>query len=414
MRTTAVVIGAGHCGLAMSKCLSDRSIDHVVLERGEIANSWRTERWDSLRLLTPNWLTRLPGYAYQGNDADGYMNMPELIGYLDGYAATIAAPVRTNTEVSALDRVDGIYRIKTNQGEWEAQAVILATGANNVPSVPPLAADVPSAITQLTPHDYRNPDQLDQGGVLVVGASATGSQLAGEIHASGRPVTLSVGEHVRAPRIYRGLDVLQWMEISGMHHETYEEVEDLVRARRIPAFQLTGSDDRINIDLNSLIDSGISLRGRLAAVREGRALFSGSLRNVCALADLKLGRLLDTFDEWAVESGMDAEVDPPERYEPTRLLDDPPLELDLTSGEVKTIVWATGFRPDYSWLDLDVLDRKGMIRHDGGVVGDAPGMYLMGMPFLRKRKSSLIDGAGDDAGVLTSHLISYLEEADRS
>lgn len=393
----------------MSKCLADRSIDHVVLERGEIANSWRSERWDSLRLLTPNWCSRLPGYAYEGDDPDGYMDMPQLIEFIDGYAKTIDAPVHTGTQVTSLVRTEDGFVVTTNQGEWLAPSVVLASGANNLPKVPDLAGELPSAITQLTPHDYHKADQLEQGGVLVVGPSATGSQLAGEIHRSGRPVTLSVGEHVRAPRLYRGLDILRWMDLAGLHDEGYEEVEDLVRARRLPAFQLTGSDDRHDIDLNSLTSIGVQLRGKIAAVREGRALFSGSLRNVCALADLKLGRLLDTIDEWATENGMDGEVDPPTRFEPTRIGEDPPLEMDLTTGEIRTVIWCTGFQPDYSWLDIDLLDRKGLIRHDGGVVTEAPGLYLIGMPFLRKRKSSLIDGAGDDARALSAHLAAYLE-----
>jgi putative flavoprotein involved in K+ transport len=157
---------------------------------------------------------------------------------------------------------------------------------------------------------------------------------------------------------------------------------------------------------------GVELRGRLAAVNEGRALFSGSLRNVCKLADLKLGRLLDSIDEWVTENGMDGDFEPPHRFERTRIDEDPPLDMDLTDGAIGTVIWATGFRPDYSWLDIDILDRKGLIRHDGGVVTDVPGMYLMGMPFLRKRKSSLIDGAGDDAAFLSSHLASYLQEGD--
>jgi len=412
MRTTAVVIGAGHCGLAMSKCLTDRSIDHVVLERGEVANSWRTERWDSLRLLTPNWLSRLPGYSYDGTDPDGYMDMPQLIEFIDGYAKTIAAPVHTNTQVVAVSRAANGFTVDTDQGEWEASAVVVASGANNVPAVPEFAAEIPDSITQLNPHGYHNPDQLGPGGVLVVGPSATGAQLAGEIQRSGRQVTLSVGEHVRAPRVYRGLDILHWMDLTGLHDEGYAEVEDLVRARRLPAFQLTGSDDRADIDLNSLMSCGVELRGRLAAVNEGRALFSGSLRNVCKLADLKLGRLLDSIDEWVTENGMDGDVDPPHRFERTRIDEDPPLDMDLTDGAIGTVIWATGFRPDYSWLDIDILDRKGLIRHDGGVVTEVPGMYLMGMPFLRKRKSSLIDGAGDDAEFLSSHLASYLEEGD--
>jgi putative flavoprotein involved in K+ transport len=199
-----VVIGAGHAGLAMSRCLAERGIDHVVLERGEVANSWRTERWDSLRLLTPNWQSRLPGFGYEGDDPDGFRTMPEIIAFLDRYARIIDAPVRTRTAVTAVRQADGGYVVGTTAGEWRARAVVVASGACNTPRVPAFAAAVPTGVATLTPMEYRNPSQLAPGGVLVVGASATGTQLADEIHRSGRPVTLAVGEHIRAPRTYRG------------------------------------------------------------------------------------------------------------------------------------------------------------------------------------------------------------------
>ena len=261
----------------------------------------------------------------------------------------------------------------------------------------------------VTPDAYRNPDQLADGGVLVVGASATGIQLADEIHRSGRPVTLAVGGHVRAPRVYRGRDIQRWMDDIGMMDERYDEVDDIVRVRRLPSLQIVGTPTRTTLDLNALTSIGVRLVGRFAGISDGRAQFSGSLRNVCALADLKLGRLLDAIDEWATEHGLDGELEPAWRPAPTIVEDSPPLGIDLTRGDIRTIVWATGFRPDYSWLDVPVLDRKGLIRHDGGVVVDAPGMYLMGMPFLRRRKSTLIDGAGDDAEDLSAHLASYLD-----
>ena len=205
MRTTTVVIGAGHGGLAMSRCLSDRSIDHVVLERSEVANSWRTERWDSLRLLTPNWQCRLPGYTYDGDDPDGFMTMPEVVEFITGYANDISAPVQTGTTVTSVRRTDGGYCVTTDHDEWECLTVVLATGAFNVPRVPACSEAVPVSVTTLTPMEYRNPDELAQGGVLVVGASATGVQIAHEIQRSGRPVTLAVGEHVRGPRMYRAV-----------------------------------------------------------------------------------------------------------------------------------------------------------------------------------------------------------------
>ena len=396
----------------MSRCLTDRSIDHVVLERGEVANSWRTERWDSLRLLTPNWQSRLPGFDYDGDDPDGFRTMPEIVGFIDRYARVTGAPVETHTEVQSVWRTDDGYGLATSRGEISCRAVVLATGACNVPRVPAVAAGVPPGVDTQTAMAYRNPSQLADGGVLVVGASATGTQLADEIHRSGRPVTMAVGEHIRAPRTYRGRDIQWWMDAAGVHDERYDEIEDIGRARRVPSLQLVGSDTRITLDLNALTDLGVDLVGRLAGIRDGQAQFSGSLRNQCSLSDLKLNRLLDSIDEWASAQGLDGDVEAPHRLEPTRVDDAPALGLDLTSGKIKTIIWATGYRPDYSWLEVPVLDRKGLVRHDGGVV-DSPGMYLMGMQFLRRRKSALIDGAGDDARDLSEHLAGYLNGGAR-
>jgi putative flavoprotein involved in K+ transport len=391
----------------MSRCLTDRSIDHVVLERGEVANSWKTERWDSLRLLTPNWQSRLPGHGYRGDEPDGFRTMPETIDFIERYADVISAPVQTNTRVTSVRPGDDGYEIATDQGDWQCRTLVIATGACNIPRIPAVAEAVPPSIATLTPVQYRNPGQLEEGGVLVVGASATGTQLADEIHRSGRPVTLSVGEHIRAPRVYRGRDIKWWMDAAGVLNESYKEVDDIVRARNVPSLQLAGSPERRMLDLNSLTRAGVKLIGRLAHINDGKAQFSGSLPNQCALSDLKMNRLLNTIDEWATENGLDDEVDPPHRFEPTEVEASPPLAMDLTNGSIKTIIWATGFRPDNSWLEVPVLDRKGRIRHDGGAV-EAPGMYLMGMPFLRRRKSSLIDGAGDDARDLSAHLASYL------
>ena len=408
MRTDTVVIGAGHTGLAVSHLLSQRSIDHVVLERGEVANTWRTERWDSLRLLTPNWQTRLPGFAYDGDDPDGFMTMSEVVGFMDRYARWVDPPLHTLTNVTSVRKDGDDYEVVTNRGVWLCRSVVLATGEFNLPKVPPIAAALPPSVESVTPFHYSRPSDLPEGGVLVVGVSATGVQLADEIHRSGRPVTVSVGEHVRMPRVYRGKDIRYWFEVTGLSDERYDEVDDIVRARSVPSPQLVGTPERINLDLNALTDRGVRLVGRLAGIRDGRAQLSGSLHNKCNRSDLKMGRLLLSIDEWITEHGLDGEYEPPLRYERTRVEKSPPLGLDLTSGEIKTVLWATGYRPDYSWLHVPVLDHKGRLRHDGGVVSDSPGMYRIGMNFLRRRKSSFIHGAEDDARDLVDHLSAYL------
>ena len=401
------MIGAGHAGLAASRFLADRSIDHVVLERGEVANSWRRERWASLRLLTPNWQSRLPGHRYEGPDPDGYMSASEVADFIARYAALSRAPVRTSTTVTSVRRDDDGYRLVTTTGELHGRCVVIASGACNLPSVPAVRAALPPSLPQFTTFDYKTPADLPEGGVLVVGPSATGLQLAAELQQSGRPVTISVGEHVRLPRTYRGRDVLWWMDHSGVWNQRYDEIDDLVRARRLPSPQLVGTPERITLDLNRLGALGVQIVGRLAAVRDGRALFSGGLRNLFALADLKMERLLDTFDAWAVAHPRDADVGAPERFDATRVPESSPLQLDLRDGRIRSVVWATGYHPDYRWLDVPVLDEKGHLRHDGGVV-DSPGLYALGLPVLRRRKSTFIHGVEDDARDVIDHLGAYL------
>ena len=397
---TTVVIGAGHCGLAASHFLTARSIDHVVLERGEVANSWRRERWDSLRLLTPSWQTRLPGQPYDGTDPDGYMTVPEVTEFIERFAKVSGAPVRTGTDVTSVRRDGDGYLVRTADGDIRCRTVVLATGACNRPAVPAFGAGVPAPVVMITPFQYRGPEQVPDGGVLIAGASATGVQLAAELARAGRRVTLAVGEHVRLPRMYRGRDVLWWMAASGVWDQRYDEVDDLDRARRLPSPQLSGSGE--TLDLNALTALGVELVGRWATVRDGHALFSGGLRNVFALADLKMRRLLDTFDEWAGDGQV-----PGERFEPTRVPASPRLALDLASGEIRTVIWATGFRPSYDWLDVPVVDAKGHLDHDGGVVA-SPGMYALGLPVLRRRKSTFIYGIEDDAREVIDHLAAYL------
>lgn len=404
---TAIIIGAGQAGLAMSKHLADRSIDHVLLERGTVAHSWKNERWNSLRLLTPNWQSRLPGYAYAGNKPDGFMDMQQVSTYLDTYATTISAPVQENTTVVSVYRKFGRYIVATNQDTWMCSKLVLASGACNLARIPAVSNALPKSIFQISPLDYKSPDQLDDGGVLVVGASATGMQLAREIQASGRQVMVSAGEHIRVPRSYRGRDIKWWMDATGILDEHYRNVDDIVRARKLSSLQLAGCDDDSMLDINALSNKGIEFVGRLAGLRDDRAQFSGSLANMCSLADLKMNRLLEGIDSWAQANGVADTLLPSHRFAQTMVSNKPRLDLNLTDGTIKTVIWATGFRPDYSWLDIPVIDRRGNIKHDGGIV-DSSGMYVLGLPFMRKRKSTLIDGVGDDAQYLAGHLTSSL------
>lgn len=400
-RIDTIVIGAGQAGLAMSRCLSDRGVAHVVFERGEIANAWRHERWDSLKLLTPNWQSRLPGFAYAGPDPDGFMSKDDLRDYLYNYAAASRAPVEERTEVRAVTFDPSGYRVSTSRGRWTCSSLVIATGACSVANVPGLTTAVPVGISQLTGLDYRSPDQIVSGGVLVVGASATGVQLAAEIRAAGHEVFLSVGEHIRVPRTYRGKDIQWWMDRAGIHATRTDQVDDIERARRVPSLQLVGSTAQRFCDLNMLASRGVEIVGRLSVIRDGIALFSGGLSNHCALSDLKMNRLLDTLDAWG-EANVSREIGAHERFAPTDVSAAPRLSLDLNGGRIRTIIWATGFRPDFSWIELPVFDRKGALIHDSGHV--APGLFVLGLPFMRRRNSALLDGVGRDAEALADHI----------
>jgi putative flavoprotein involved in K+ transport len=306
--------------------------------------------------------------------------------------------------------VDGGYEVTTDQESWRCRSLVMASGACNVAIVPSVAKVLPRSITSITPMQYRNPVQLPDCGVMIVGASATGVQLASEIQASGRQVVLCVGEHVRLPRVYRGRDIKWWMDVIGAMDLRYDEVDDLNRARRLPSLQLIGTPERRSIDINSLREAGVEIVGRLVGLHDGKAQFSGGLASQCAMADLKMNRMLAGIDAWVTESGQESSFAAPCRYEATAIGSQARLSLDLNDASIRTVIWATGYRPDYAWLDVPVLDRKGRIMHDGGVV-NAPGMYVMGLPFMRRRKSSFIDGAGDDAADIVQHLTLGLQRA---
>ncbi|HEY0814373.1 MAG TPA: NAD(P)/FAD-dependent oxidoreductase, partial [Pseudonocardia sp.] len=296
MRTSVVVIGGGQAGLAMSWWLNRSGVDHVVLERGEVAQSWRTRRWNSLRLLTPNWMNRLPGQDGNGDDPEGFLSATEVVGLLSGYARSFAAPVRPHTTVVGVQRTVSGFHVDTGDGPWRCRAVVVATGTEAESRVPALAREINGDLQQLTALGYRGPGQVAPGAVLVVGASASGVQIADELRRAGRPVTLAVGDHVRVPRTYRGRDIYRWLDELGILDEGYGEVDDLLRARRLPSLQLIGTPQRHSVDLAALSAAGVRLTGRLVGIASGRAQFSGSLANFIKAADLKQTRLLERID----------------------------------------------------------------------------------------------------------------------
>jgi putative flavoprotein involved in K+ transport len=400
-RIPVVVIGAGQAGLAVSHLLTGAGVDHVVLERGRTGQRWDSHSWESLRLLTPNWLSRLPGYEYTGPDPAGFMTAAEVAGYLRTYAE--GAPVVEGAEVVSVHACDTGYRVVTGADSWSARAVVVATGWADLPRVPAVALD--TRVEQLTPATYRNPAALPDDGVLVVGASASGVQLADELVAAGRRVVLAVGRHSRVPRSYRGLDIMWWLDAMGVLDRRLDERRDPAE----PSLQLVGRSDGRDVDLRSLEDRGVALAGRLTYV-DGRQLrFADDLAATTRRADTRLVDLLRRVDAFARGAGLADEIEaaPPVRRVRTKAA---LSALDLRRAGIGTVIWATGYRRAYPWLHVPVLDGAGEIRHRGGATA-APGLHVIGMRWQSRRNSAHLDGVRHDAATVVSQVLDHLGAA---
>jgi putative flavoprotein involved in K+ transport len=397
-----IIVGGGQAGLAMSRCLSDLGIEHVVLERGRVAERWRTETWDSLHLLSPNWMTRLPGFQYDGPDPDGFMSASDLTAFFERYAVSSKAPVVTDTAVQKVERSGAGFHVATTRGDFRSSAVVVATGYCDVPFVPDESRALPSSITQIVPSRYRGPWQLPPGGVLIVGASSTGVQLADEIQRSGRQVTLAVGSHTRLPRRYRGRDIFWWMDRLGMLTQSIDEVHDIERSRNQPSLQLVGKPDHSSLDVGVLHALGVRLVGRLRGITDAHVSLADDLVATTAAADIKLAEIIDRIDRFIATTGVAAVSAEP--FTPTWPLGfESPDTLNLKDERIETVIWATGYRRSYPWLHLPVLDAHGDIIHKDGIT-PAAGLYVLGMRFQRRRNSNFIDGVGEDARVLAERI----------
>lgn len=408
--TDTLIIGGGQAGLALSRCLDDRGHDHVVLERGRIAERWHSERWDSLRLLTPNWMTRLPGHAYAGGDPDGFMTAPGVARLLTQYATSFRAPVLEHTVVDRVRADDRGFVVDTDGGTFRSRNVVVATGWCDRPAVPPAARLFAPRLHQITPDAYRSPAGLPDGGVLVVGASATGVQLAHELHQSGRPVTLAVGSHRRLPRRYRGMDSCWWLDQMGAFDRTIDEVADLAAARAEPSLQLVGRVDHASLDLSTLQAAGVRLVGRVTGIEADTVELADDLEVTIGRADAQLARLLDRIDRHIAWARLGSEMLP---REPIATADPrgAPASIDLRHERIGSVLWATGHRRDYHWLDLPVLDARGEIRQRRGVTPVA-GAYVLGQRFQHHRNSSFIDGVGRDAQYVAEHICARTASPD--
>lgn len=402
-RYPVIVVGAGQGGLAGSHELRRHGIDHVVLERGRIGEAWRTARWDSFCLVTPNWMTRLPGKEYAGSDPDGFMPGAEFVGFLEDYARSFDAPVRCGVEVHAVRRAMGGFELDTSAGSMACRELVVATATYQRPYVPALGRDLPFDLVQVHACEYRNAAGLPDGAVLVVGSGQSGCQIAEELHRHGRRVLLCTGRAGRLPRRYRGIDGIRWQHLMGLLDRTPDMLASpALRFRGDP--HLTGQGGGRTLNLHSFARDGIQLMGKLSGLRGRTLLFGDDLAENVAFADDYFADFCARVDAFVAEQGLDVPAADPSNTDyggPVRAR--PPasvLEIDVDREDIHTVVWATGFRFDFSWIDVPGgFDAQGYpIQHRG--VSDVPGLYYLGLNWLSKRKSGIIFGVADDARYL--------------
>jgi putative flavoprotein involved in K+ transport len=399
-----VVIGGGQAGLAMSAVLQSHSLDHVVLERRKVGERWRTERWDSLRFQFPNWSLALPGYAYVGDDPDGFAHFSEILSMIEGYARHTHAPVREGVEVMALHTapVGGGFVLTTSIGTISARRVVVATGPFQRPHIPLLSDDVPRSVHQTDPTRYRSPAQLPDGGVLVVGSGASGFQIADELNAAGREVVLSVSRHRRAPRRFRGRDLYWWMDKLGRFAQT---VESFPGREWPPSTVVTGINGGYDVDVRALARRGVRVAGHTVAIGDGTVRFDDDADRILDEADQAYTAFIIAASDRADRDLADLVVGA-ERPDlaaggvtPAPV---PAIEsLSFEQDNIGTIVWATGYANDYDWIRVPVFDDRGRPVHERGV-SSVDGLFFLGLHWMHTFRSGLLSGVGADAEHLAS------------
>jgi putative flavoprotein involved in K+ transport len=400
-RVETIVIGAGQAGLAASWFLKQHGRDHLVLERGAVAETWRSQRWDGFCLNTPNWFLQLPGGEYDGDDPDAFAPLAEVVEYLEGYARSFRAPVRENVEVTALRSADDGFLVETTGESLRATNVIVASGSFQQPRPRVPGADSAPVELQLTTSEYRRPEQLPEGAVLVVGSGQSGCQISDELLGAGRSVYLSAGNCAWFPRRHRGRDWVHWVVTAGILDDTVDSLPSPA-ARLACNPPISGNDGGHDCHPRWLAARGAVVVGRLEGVRDGAAHFAPGIEETLAAGDQFAYSVIARIDEYVATHGLDADEPEPRDSLPSPIAD--VTHLDLRGAGITTILWASGYRPDYSWIELEVADQFGWPVQERGASAH-PGLYFVGVNWLHKRKSALFGGVGEDAEHVVSHLV---------
>ncbi|WP_137153933.1 MSMEG_0569 family flavin-dependent oxidoreductase [Rhizobium sp. FKL33] len=402
-----VVVGGGQAGLSASYYLSKAGIDHIVFEKKTAAHKWKTERWDAFCLVTPNHQCLLPDHAYDGDDPHGFMVKDEIVAYLDRFIAKVKAPIVEHTEVSLVERSGDVFLIETSAGAVTANSVILATSLYADPFIPRAGAKLPEAILQVHTAYYRNAASLPEGAVMVVGSGQSGCQIAEDLHLAGRKVHLVTGNAPRCARFYRGRDVVDWLTDIGQYEITIEH-DGMSKKKHDTNHYLTGRDGGRDIDLRQFALEGMALYGRMETVTGGKMIFRPNLKQNLDEADRVYNGINALIDRYIAEKGVDAP--PPTIYEPVWEPRDEITQLDLEAAGVTSVIWATGFTPDWSFAALPIFDGTGYPVQRRGVTRE-PGVYVLGLPWLWTWGSGRFLGMGKDAEYVVDHLARFLDAA---
>jgi putative flavoprotein involved in K+ transport len=410
--TETVIVGGGQAGLALSHELHLAGREHVILERGRSVERWRSERWNSLTLLSPNWMTRLPGQHYDGRDPDGFMPRDDVVRFFERYAASFHAPLHKGVDVLRVDQRDaGGYIVRTDHGDWRANNVVIATGMFQCPRLPSWSANIPRRVLQIHSSHYRKPGLLPPGAVLVVGSGASGFQIAEELERHGRRVFFSVGHHERPPRKYRGKDTMWWLEQMGVFDQVtstpadrWQHASSSAAPAIPPSPALTGVGGGHDLNPHQLAAAGVVLLGRVVGINDSSLSIAPDLTQSLREGDMGYFAWRERIDVFIQANAIFAPQEPPPPIYPVSIAERTPIErLDLHANDISTVVWATGFETDFRWIHAPVFGDDGRPLHYRGVT-NALGLYFLRIAPFYKRKATLIDGVEEDATYLAERI----------
>lgn len=400
---SVIIIGGGQAGLSMSHCLKQRGIDHLVFEKHKVAHSWRSKRWDSFCLVTPNWQCTLPGFKYSGQDPNGFMQRDEIVDYIESYVQAFQPPIKEGVEVFRVSQLETAgFHVSTSIGEFTAEQVVVATGGYHTPRIPSMAERLPDAITQIHSSEYKNSESLPEGAVVVVGTGQSGCQIAEDLHLAGRQVHLCVGSAPRSPRMYRGKDVVDWLDMMGYYDIPIDQHPQKEKVRHKTNHYVTGRGGGREIDLRHFALEGMKLYGRLTGIQGDRLTFQPNLKQNLDRADGVAESIKKTIDTFIEKNSLDAPAETP--YQPVWEPQEEPQEMNYAAAQISTVIWSIGYNSDFRWVEVPVFDGTGYPGHRRGVTSVA-GFYFLGLPWLYTWGSGRFSGIARDADYLASHIV---------